>query len=678
MAQSSSNRVRRRQIGIVPRLLMASLGAVVVAVISVQAWTLHVVNDQEMKTAQHALDTNLAVLKQTLGVAGGVWQADNAGGLILNGHPLGNAMSTVDAVHAIAGGAATIFAGDVRVATTLLRADGTRLVGERLAAGPVRDAVLGRGETYRGEARILGAPYLTVYAPILDAAGHPIGILFVGTSLTEAHAVVAGLLHQSLLIGLVVIVLVGAVRWVMLQSTMRPLSHLAEAVRSIAEGQLDRSTPCAERTDQLGEIGRAIETLRTGALASRTAEAKASADRAARDRRQEAMDRLTRDFATTISGVLSKLGEAADEVRHAATDMTDAANRTRADMGVAAGDADVSAQNLSSVAAATDELTANGSEISRQVAQVSRATDYAVAQAQSTAQTVVGLDEAARQISDVVDLIGRISGQTNLLALNATIEAARAGEAGKGFAVVASEVKQLAAQTDQATARIGEQIKAIQGATVQAVTAVRSVSEAIAEAGQAAATIAASVSEQGSATQEIAIQVQTVSQATGNATRAMRDASVQAGESETRSRSVLSTADHVASVTARLRAEVDEFLGATRASWDSGDRRLYERIDGGGLRARLDCSTYGKGEGEIDNISLGGASLLCQWPCDVGAELLVELPGADGFVSARVVDSRDTMLQVAFRQDKTTLGQIGRTIDLITARASGQSGRQAA
>ncbi len=662
--------MRLGQVGIVPRLLMASLSAVIVAVIAVQAWTLHIVDRQEIGTAQHALDINLALLKHTLGATDATWQAGPSGSLALNGHPLADATMAVDTVQAIAGGAASIFVGDTRVATTLRGPDGARLVGVRLASGPVHDAVLDKGEIYRGQTSILGVPYLTIYQPILDAAGQRLGILFVGVPLTEAHAAVLRLVHHSLIIGLVVILIVGAIRWAALRSTMRPLSRLADAVRHIAGGDLDRSTPCADRSDQLGEIGRAIETLRLAAVAARTLEAGAAEDRAARDSCQEAMDRLTRDFATTISGVLSKLGEAADQVRHAATDMTDAANRTRVEMGTAAGDADVSAQNLSSVAAATDELTANGGEITRQVGQVSRATDYAVAQAQSTAQTVEGLDEAARQISDVVELIGRISGQTNLLALNATIEAARAGEAGKGFAVVASEVKQLASQTNQATARIGEQIKAIQGATVQAVTAVRSVSDAIAEAGQAAATIAASVAEQGFATNEIAMQVQSVSQATGNATRAMRDASTQAGEAETKSQSVLSTADHVARVTAALRAEVDDFLNATRVSWASGNRQRYERVPGAGLRARLDCSTHGKSEGEIDNISLGGASVICHWPCDVGDEVLVGLPSTDRLIAARIVDSRNNMLQIAFRQDPDTLALVDKTIDLIAARTS--------
>lgn len=667
--QSSS---RRRQLGIVSRLLVASLGAVIAAVVVVQAWTLHIVAQHQMAIAQQRLEVDQRVLMYALGAEPGVWQA-GPDGLILNGRPLAGAAQAVDTVHEISGGAATIFLRDVRVATTIRPTDGRTLVGTSLAAGPIRTAVLGQGRTYRGIGQIAGQPYLTIYEPLLDAAGHPVGILFVGTKLAELHAVVTRLVQQSLAIGLVVILVVGGVRWLMLRASMRPLTQLAQAVRFIAEGQLDREVPCADRTDQLGQIGRAIEMLRARAIAARTMEQQGAIERAARNARHEAMDSMTRDFATTVSGVLAKLGLAAEEVRRAAGDMTETANRTQAGMNAAATDADLSAQNLSSVAAATDQLTANGGEIGRQVEQVSNATDTAVAQAHAAAQTVEGLDGAARQISVVVDLIRHISGQTNLLALNATIEAARAGEAGKGFAVVAGEVKLLAAQTSQATAQIGEQIKAIQDATVQAVTAVRSVSDAITAAGHAAATIAGSVAEQGSATQEIASQVQTVSLATDSATRAMREVSLQAGESELRSRSVLATADQVANVAATLRAEVNDFLNAARAGWENGDRRRYERISGAGFRARLSCSTYGRGEGQIDNISLGGILVAVEWPCDVGAEILVSLPGVDGDVGGRIVDSVDNRLQIAFRQDPVTLAKVGRTLDLIIAESAPRS-----
>ena len=76
-----------------------------------------------------------------------------------------------------------------------------------------------------------------------------------------------------------------------------------------------------------------------------------------------------------------------------------------------------------------------------------------------TATHQVGLlGEAAKEISNVTQVITDIAEQTNLLALNATIEEARAGEAGKGFAVGASEIKSLASQTADATL-IGKKLK---------------------------------------------------------------------------------------------------------------------------------------------------------------------------------------------------------------------------
>jgi methyl-accepting chemotaxis protein len=75
---------------------------------------------------------------------------------------------------------------------------------------------------------------------------------------------------------------------------------------------------------------------------------------------------------------------------------------------------------------------------------------------------IVGdLQSSSEDVNQIVELINNIASQTRLLALNATIEAARAGDAGRGFAVVAGEVKDLAAQTTDATGDVASSIKAM-------------------------------------------------------------------------------------------------------------------------------------------------------------------------------------------------------------------------
>ena len=72
------------------------------------------------------------------------------------------------------------------------------------------------------------------------------------------------------------------------------------------------------------------------------------------------------------------------------------------------------------------------------------------------------LERNAKEVEQIISLVGDIAAQTNLLALNASIEAARAGEHGKGFAVVAEEVRGLADQSAQAVKGITKLIQNMQ------------------------------------------------------------------------------------------------------------------------------------------------------------------------------------------------------------------------
>jgi len=124
---------------------------------------------------------------------------------------------------------------------------------------------------------------------------------------------------------------------------------------------------------------------------------------------------------------------------------------------------------------ATEQIAANAERASRVAADV-RAESVAgraevdqglqrISNARQDAQTasrlMSELQERARRIHVITEVINEIAARTNLLALNAAIEAARAGEHGRGFAVVAGEVRQLAQRTKSATDDIGAMVREI-------------------------------------------------------------------------------------------------------------------------------------------------------------------------------------------------------------------------
>lgn len=93
--------------------------------------------------------------------------------------------------------------------------------------------------------------------------------------------------------------------------------------------------------------------------------------------------------------------------------------------------------------------------------------------------SITNVDAGSHEIENIIGLINSISDQTNLLALNASIEAARAGEAGRGFAVVADEIRNLAEQSQSATANIRQIIQTMQDKIQETVHAVADVNNAM-------------------------------------------------------------------------------------------------------------------------------------------------------------------------------------------------------
>ncbi len=386
----------------------------------------------------------------------------------------------------------------------------------------------------------------------------------------ERAAVIRGQAMTGLIVRLVglVVAVAGSVFgfWLVSRHVTGPLSALRDTTERLARGDLSMAPLFPNRQDEIGALARALDSFREQGIAKLRIEDEQRDQREGAERRRVAVEGHIHAFEDQVSGALAELDKASAQMDLTSTTMLQIAERSAGGVENAERAAGEASENVSGIAAATEELSASITEIGRQVAQAAHVSARAVDETQQTDETVRGLAESAERIGAVVSLIGNIAAQTNLLALNATIEAARAGEAGKGFAVVASEVKSLANQTAKATEEIAAQITEVRSVTEQAVAAIRRIRGTINEVNKVATSIAAGVEEQGTAVQEIARNTQLAADRTRDASGSVKAINEGTGATTQSAAAVKTAAGSLGTQAARLREQVDGFMARIRAA----------------------------------------------------------------------------------------------------------------
>ena len=429
----------------------------------------------------------------------------------------------------------------------------------------------------------------------------------------------------------------------------RPLASLAADVDRVAAGDYAREIAGKSRSDELGHVAQALDTLRVKAAENAALQTEIARQGKQRETRRKAVDGFAADFSASIGGVLAQVAHAAQEMQRVSAQVVHDAGDSAARASTVQGEARTTAQDLSAVSAAAEEMQASIGEITRQM-QDSAAATVATARDAQTAQTTMGeLSAAAMRIGEVVKLINQIAGQTNLLALNATIEAARAGEAGKGFAVVASEVKNLANQTARATTEISSQVEAIRQSVANAVAQMDSIVAAIQGLDRSAGTVSSAVSQQADATQEVVRNVSRASVRMSAVSDSSQTMAAAAGGTERAAGEVVGACGTLLEQANSLRGEIDGFL---RALSTAADRREFERVA---------CAVGAVGEikgvaqrFKITDLSRGGAHLTAAVDLPLGAVFALTIEGALGPVRVRLARQTAGDAGVTFAQDVET------------------------
>ena len=168
-------------------------------------------------------------------------------------------------------GTATLFLDDVRISTNVrlfeagaeqagVDQSDRRAIGTRVSMA-VRQAVLGQGDTWLDRAFVVNDWYVSAYAPLADAGGRRVGMLYVGylekPFTWMKYSVLAGI--GIVFFGVMLVAAWWSARWA--RHVFSPLERMAHTMGQVESGQLDARVGPLPSGDEIGALAGHLDHL---------------------------------------------------------------------------------------------------------------------------------------------------------------------------------------------------------------------------------------------------------------------------------------------------------------------------------------------------------------------------------------------------------------------------------
>lgn len=157
-------------------------------------------------------------------------------------------------------GTATIFLGDVRVATNVRLFEGGRAIGTRVSAA-VNQAVLAEGKTWLDRAFVVKDWYVSAYEPLHDSRQQRIGMLYVGylegpfaVARKQAFAIVIGVFGLAMAVA-------GIFAALWARRVFRPIERMHATMHAIEQGEVNARVGNVASQDELGVVATHFDRL---------------------------------------------------------------------------------------------------------------------------------------------------------------------------------------------------------------------------------------------------------------------------------------------------------------------------------------------------------------------------------------------------------------------------------
>ena len=194
----------------------------------------------------------------------------NVAGLTMRSMPRFRNHGVIDTIAGVTAQNAAIYVYDTEVGpdltvgtTSLLKADGERLLERPITADSPVFAALMANEPVIGEETIDGVDYATRYQPIAMADGTLIGALYVAVARGPIVAIVGQSMMMLLTVGGLALLVIGVLALLLSRALTRPIPQLSATMNAIADGQLQTAVPYTANRNEIGTMARAVEVFRT-------------------------------------------------------------------------------------------------------------------------------------------------------------------------------------------------------------------------------------------------------------------------------------------------------------------------------------------------------------------------------------------------------------------------------
>lgn len=178
--------------------------------------------------------------------------------LLKGTHKISGNFSIIDSMKENTDVDVTFFYQDMRMLTTIVDAQGERVIGTRSSEAVAKDVLEGGREAFYPSVLIEQKPYFAYYAPLFNSDGSCVGMIFVGKPSEYVDGLVGKAVMPIVILAIVAILSAGLLTMRFSRQLIGAIWKVEEFLEIITNGNLhaEPDYDVLKRNDELGGMGR--------------------------------------------------------------------------------------------------------------------------------------------------------------------------------------------------------------------------------------------------------------------------------------------------------------------------------------------------------------------------------------------------------------------------------------